>query len=145
MKHLALATVLAFFMGAGSLALAQSTAAPPANHPHPRIREVRVRMHDQLARIKAGVKSGKLTKDQAQALRASLKAVRVQMQADFSTNGSKELTPDQLVQLNQMLDANSKTIYGEKHDTDSTSPTGSTGSTSSTGSAGTSSAPPAGN
>lgn len=136
MKHLALATVLAFFMGAGSLALAQSTAAPPANHPHPRIREVRVRLHDQMARIKAGVASGKLTKDQAHALIASLKAVREQMQADFTTNGSKELTPDQLTQLNQVLDANSKLIYGEKHDTDSTSPTGS---------AGTSSAPPAGN
>ena len=97
---------------------------------------LRVRLHDQMARIKAGVASGKLTKDQAHALIASLKAVREQMQADFTTNGSKELTPDQLTQLNQVLDANSKLIYGEKHDTDSTSPTGS---------AGTSSAPPAGN
>jgi hypothetical protein len=127
MKKLALLTLVALFMGSGSLVLAQTTTAAPVVHPHPRIKEVHTRMHDQMLRIREGVKSGKLTKEQAQALIASLKAVRAQMQADFTTNGKKELTDDQLAQLNQMLDANSKDIYGEKHD-DSTAP--ATGSTS---------------
>ncbi len=119
MNRLILMATLALFMGTSSLVLAQTTAPVP----HPRIKEVHARMHDQMIRVRAGVKSGKLTKEQAQALKASLKAVRAQMQADFTTNGKKELTPDQLAQLNQMLDANSKTIYGEKHD-DSTVPAG---------------------
>ncbi len=140
MKKLALFSMMVLFMGSGSLALAQMTTGAPV--PHPRIREVHIRMHDQMLRIRAGVKSGKLTKEQAEALIASLKAVRAQMQADFTTNGSKELTPDQLAQLNQMLDANSKTIYGEKHDTGSAAPpTGSTSTGTAPDSSSTGSSP----
>jgi hypothetical protein len=115
------------FMGTTGLALAQTTTAP-AMHPHPRIHEVRTRIADQYARIKAGLKSGKLTEDQAKALRVQLKAVHDQMMADFQTNGKRELTEDQLKQLNQMLDENSSTIHEEKH------PDGSTGSSSTGGS-----------
>lgn len=133
MKHLSLTAVLALLMGTSSLALAQTTtAAPPAVHPHPRIAEVHTRMHDQMLRIRAGVKSGKITKEQAQALHAALEAVKTQMQADFTTNGKRELTDEQLAQLNQMLDANSKNIYDEKHP--DAAPVSGTGS-SSTGTA----------
>jgi hypothetical protein len=134
MKKLALMTVFALLIGTGSLALADTTTASVT--PHPRIHEVHTRMHDQMARIRAGVKSGKLTQAQADALIVSLKAVREQMQADFSTNGSRDLTDDQLKQLNQMLNENSTTIYGEKHDTGSTgdSTAGSTADSSATGS-----------
>jgi hypothetical protein len=113
MKHLALMAVLALFMGTSSLVLAQTTAAAPVVHP--KIHEVHTRIHDQMGRIKAGVKAGTLTQDQANALMATLKSVHEQMEADFNTNGNKELTDAQLAQLNQMLNSNSKLIYGEKH------------------------------
>lgn len=151
MKKLALLAMMALYMGTGSLASAQTTAPAAVDHHHPRIREVHARIHDQMLRIRAGVKSGKLTKEQADALLTSLKAVKEQMEADFTTNGKKELTDDQVAQLNQMLDANSKNIFDEKHDTGSpagalsstgttsgSSPTGSSpAGSSSTGSAGT--------
>lgn len=114
MKKFTLLVMMAFLMGSTSLVLADSTTAPVT--PHPRIQEVHTRMHDQMARIRSGVKSGTLTKEQAETLKTALKAVREQIQADFTTNGKKELTDDQLAQLNQMLDQNSKAIYGEKHD-----------------------------
>ncbi len=143
MKKLALLSMMVLFMGTGSLALAQTTAPAAVDHPHPRIKEVHARMHLQMQRIEAGVKSGKLTKDQADALIASLKAVKEQMEADFTTNGKRELTDDQLAQLNQMLDANSKAIFGEKHDTGPAAPasgsssTGTSSDSSSTGSSST--------
>ena len=123
MTRFATIAALALFVGASSLALADGTAAP-GKPSHPMIKEVHVRMHDQMMRIKEGVKSGKLTKDQAKALREVLKSVKTQMDADFQQNGKKELTEDQVKQLNQMLDENSKTIYGEKHDPSSTAPAG---------------------
>jgi hypothetical protein len=129
MKSLALLVVLALLLGSGALALADTTTAPSAVAKHPKISEVHSRLKDQMKRIRIGVKNGKLTQDQANALIASLKAVRAQMQADFTTNGKKELTDDQLAQLNQMLDANSKTIYGEKHDISSTNNTSSANNT----------------
>ena len=118
MKHFALLAVLALLMGSNSLVLAQTTAAAPVVHP--KIHEVHTRVHDQMARIKAGLKNGTLTQDQANALMATLKSVHEQMEADFNTNGNKELTDGQLAQLNQMLNANSKLIYGEKHAASST-------------------------
>jgi hypothetical protein len=132
MKYLALMAVLVLFMGTTSLALAQTTAAVPVVH-HPRIAEVHTRMHDQMLRIKAGLKSGALTQDQANALMLTLKSVREQMKADFDTNGNKELTDAQLAQLNQTLDSNSKLIYGEKHST-SAPPSGSNSGSSSSSS-----------
>ena len=128
MKKLALLSMTLLFIGTVSLALAQTTMAT-ADQPHPRIKEIHTRMHDQMLRIREGVKSGKLTKEQAEALLTNLKAVREQMKTDFTTNGKKELTDDQLAQLNQMLDANSKTIYGEKHDTAAAAPSGSSPTT----------------
>ena len=128
MKKLALLSMTLLFIGTGSLTLAQTTMAT-ADQPHPRIKEIHTRMRDQMLRIHQGVKTGKLTQEQAQTLMTSLKAVREQMQADFTTNGNKELTDSQVAELNQMLDANSKIIYGEKHDTGSTVPAGGSSST----------------
>ncbi len=133
------------FIGATGLAFAAETTAPapkPVIH-HPRIHEVHDRMKDQEARIKEGLKSGKLTPAQAKALRDVLKSVQAQMEADYKTNGKRELTDDQKKQLNQMLDENSKTIYGEKHDDGSTSPSGSTGTAPSTGTGNTTGTSPA--
>jgi methylphosphotriester-DNA--protein-cysteine methyltransferase len=140
MKRLAVIAAFAVSMGAGSLLQAQATDAA-AVHPHPRLKEVHARIHEQAVRIKAGVKTGKLTKEQAHALLVSLKAVRAQIKADFTANGKKMLTQDQLAQINQMLDDNSKSIYGEKHDDGASAPSGN----DATGSSSDNSAPPASN
>jgi hypothetical protein len=134
MKRSILLAVMALVLGIGSLASAQTTTTAPAGtHPHPRIAEVRARAKEQMLRIHEGVKSGKLTKEQAESLIANLKAVKAQIEADFTTNGKKELTDEQLAQLNQMLDANSKVIYTEKNPGGAAPPaTGGTAPTTST-------------
>ncbi len=131
MKPFLLASAL--FVAATGLALAQDaapTAANPARQPvmkgdHPRFTEIHDRMKEQRARIEAGVKSGKLTQDEAKALREKVKAVGEQMRSDFQQNkqsGQKGLTDGQVQQLNQMLDENSKAIFGEKHEDASVTP-----------------------
>ncbi len=113
MKKL-LSLVLSLFVASiTGRALAQAPVTHP--HPHPRIHEVHHRMNDQFVRIEAGLKSGKLTQAQADQLKAQLKAVQAQMDADYKTNGKRMLTVDQKKQLNEMLDQNSKIIYDEKH------------------------------
>jgi hypothetical protein len=49
------------------------------------------------------VKSGKLTKSQARAVREQVKAIRIQELQFFKENGNKQLTTDQLTQLNNSL------------------------------------------
>jgi len=114
MKKLISLVFSMFLIGITGLALAQDTAAAP-KPAHPRIHEVHQRMKMQEVRIEKGVQSGKLTSEQAQAMRAQLKAVQGQMEADYQANGKRELTEDQKAQLNQMLDQNSKAIYQDKH------------------------------
>jgi len=126
------------FAGAAGMVLAQTTtpsapaapAAPSAQTTpektwakgeHPRIKEIWERVRRQNERIMAGVKSGKLTKDEAEALHAKVKSIREEMQGDIQSNGKRELTEDQFKQLNQELDENSANIHDEKTD-------GSTGS-----------------
>jgi len=126
------------FLGATGLALADTGSAPaskPMMHPHPRIHEVHHRMRDINDRIIQGVKSGKLTKEQAQALRQQLKAIQQEMEADYKTNGKRELTEDQQKQQNQELDQISKQVYDEKHDEGGTAPStgGNTGNTAPSG------------
>lgn len=87
--------------------------------------EIHERYKLQVARIKQGLRSGVLSKDQANALLDKLKAIEVQRKADFEQNGKKPLTNDQRAQINQLLDDNSKAIYQAKHP-------GQTGTTDST-------------
>ena len=110
--------------GAAGLSFAQDAppagSAPGAQPPvkagkHPRIREIRGRLMEQMKRIRQGVRSKELTRDQARDLRSKVLAVRGQMKADIRQNGKRELTQEQFQQLNQRLDENSKAIYGEKH------------------------------
>jgi hypothetical protein len=117
------------FAGSAGIALCQNDSTPPAasaapaaqtapmakgNGDHPLIHEIRTRLEDQNKRIMAGVKNGKLTKDEATALHGKVKSIRVEMQVDLKSNGKKELTEDQYKQLNQELDDNSKAIHDEK-------------------------------
>jgi ribosome recycling factor len=71
----------------------------------------------------AGVKNGKLTKDEAMALHAKVKSIREEMQADVKSNGNGELTGDQYKQLNQEFDENSTAIHDEKTDGAAATPT----------------------
>src|SRR5579863_3864087 len=96
-------------------------AQPTAMGKHPRFDEIHGRIKEQRIRIAAGVKSGKITRAEAKVLLDKVKTVGDQMKADFQQNkqsGQKGLTDEQVQQLNQMLDDNSKAIYSEKHDGD---------------------------
>jgi hypothetical protein len=130
MKKLLSLTSALLFAGAAGIALCQtdSTAPVASTAPatqaapmmakgkgaHPLIHEVRTRIEDQHKRIMAGVKNGKLTKDEASALHAKVKAIREELVVALKANGKKELTEDQYKQLNQELNDNSKAIHDEK-------------------------------
>jgi hypothetical protein len=81
---------------------------------HPRRNEVNTRIDNQRARINQGVKSGELTKQQAQQLRANDRAIKQQEHADVKANGGY-LTRSEQKQLNKEENANSTLIHDEKH------------------------------
>ena len=80
---------------------------------HPRRNEVNSRVANQRARINQGGKSGKLTTQQIQQLRANDKAIKQQEHAEVKANGG-HLTKPERKQLNQEENANSKLIRDEK-------------------------------
>lgn len=71
------------------------------------------REHKQKQRIKQGVKSGALTKDEARALAAEQKAIRVK-EREMKSDGS--LTREERKELHQDLNEASKNIAEQKHD-----------------------------
>jgi hypothetical protein len=81
----------------------------------PRVTEVNTRLLNQGARIKEGVKTGKLTKVTAKPLWEQVGAIRIQEKGFFTTNSKRELTDAQVTQLNQMLNSSSKAIFAAKH------------------------------
>lgn len=74
---------------------------------------VNARQHDQHDRIAQGVRSGSLTKDEAQGLRAEQRSIR-QEERQYKSDGS--LTRDERKDLHQDLNAASRNVYNEKHD-----------------------------
>jgi hypothetical protein len=126
MKRIIFFAASLLFMGSTGLALAQD-ATPVSGHPaaqpvmkwdNPHFIEIHSRMKNQRERIVAGLKSGKLTQDEAKTLENKVEAVRGQMRSDFEQNkqsGQKGLTDEQFQQLNQMLDDSSQAIFGDKH------------------------------
>ena len=86
-----------------ALALPLATNADPAQ-----------RVERQHQRIKQGVESGQLTKGEAKADRARLKAVNEQRQAWLKAQGGK-LTPTQEAQLQRELNGSSRNIFYTKH------------------------------
>ncbi len=145
-------TASALLAATTGLALAQSTApvvTPGTSAPtgqmgvHPRVHEIHERIRLQRARIEGGIKSGKITKDEAKPLWDVLKSVHDQMQSDFKQNGKIELSEEQQNQLNQLLDENSKNIHDEKQEgSANTSTNGSTSSTTTSTSSTTSATEP---
>ena len=71
------------------------------------------REHNQEGRIGQGVRSGQLTKEEAQGLAATQKEIRQEEKA-YKSDGV--LTKDERKDLHQDLNAASKEIYSEKHD-----------------------------
>jgi hypothetical protein len=124
MKRLALFTASLLLIGSSGLALAQdatptagNTPAPGTKIRNPKVKMIMDRFQKQESRIAMGVKNGKLTADEATALKDKLKAIHAEMKADFEQNkqaGQKGLTDDQIKQVNTELDANSTAIHDEK-------------------------------
>jgi len=74
---------------------------------------VNARQRSQHDRIAQGVRSGELTKDEAQGLRAESRSIR-QEERQYKSDGT--LTRDERKDLHQDLNAASRNIYDEKHD-----------------------------
>lgn len=86
---------------------------PYAGNPAVRDPGVNRIQHDQQARIAQGVRSGELTRDEAQALRGTERSIRAEERA-YKSDG--KLTVDERADLRQDLGAASRSIYLEKHD-----------------------------
>ena len=71
------------------------------------------REHKQKQRIKQGVKSGALTKDEARALSAEQRAIRAK-EREMKSDGP--LTREERKELHQDLNEASKNIAEQKHD-----------------------------
>ena|ERR1700733_10199177 len=115
MKRLIYGMVFLLFTGATGYVLAQtktltpSHAAPIAasrgNAVSTPTHLFNVQLMNTLNTIGKDIKSGKLTKSQAQVLRGQVKAIRVQEIQFMKENGNKQLTAAQITQLNQQLNA----------------------------------------
>lgn len=70
------------------------------------------RIRNQRKLTQEGLKSGKLTQDQAKGIWLNIKAAKVQEISYFKQNHSHELISDQRNQLNSILDKNSA-LLGE--------------------------------
>lgn len=79
------------------------------------------RKHGQRERIKNGVKSGQLTKEEAHALRSERKELH-KMRKDAKTDGT--ITDEEKAALKDKRKDVSKEIYNEKHDAETAAPEG---------------------
>jgi len=82
-------------------------AAGPAKTPTER---VNLRIRHYVLQIEREAHLGKLTKDQAKALKAQVETIRKAEIADLKTDNSKTLTDAQIADLNQQLNTLSKSI-----------------------------------
>jgi len=91
------------------------------NKEHPRRAEVNKRLANQNRRINQGVKSGQLTKDGAQKLKAEDRSIRRRERRMAAKNGG-HITKAQEKQLNKEENAVSRQIQREKHDGQTATP-----------------------
>jgi hypothetical protein len=96
------------------LSLRNSYADENWKKKHPRRAEVNKRLNNQNKRINQGVKSGKLTEQQAQQLKQEDNQIRQEERAMAAQNGG-HITKAEQKSLNQQENAVSKEIYQEKH------------------------------
>ncbi len=111
MKYISLLITIVFLYSPGHLLAAPPTPITQAPLP-PLVQAINHRVKNQMKLTLEGVKSGKLTKAQAQGVRISIKKVRFQEFNFFKQNKSRTLTSDQINQINQSLNNNS-TLLGE--------------------------------
>jgi len=88
-------------------------AGPRAGHHHHRHGAVNQRQHNQADRIKQGVRSGELTKDETRGLVKEQREIR-QTERQYKADGV--LTRDERRDLHQQQNQASRHIYKEKHD-----------------------------
>jgi uncharacterized protein involved in exopolysaccharide biosynthesis len=109
MKHLILVLMLVMVQGV-AFGAGIPTPTVPKVLPNTPMNRLTIRLRQQNIQIQRDVKAGKLTKDQAKLLKAQIDAVRKQEVADLKLNGTKTLTDAQIAQLNEQLNALSKSI-----------------------------------
>ena len=96
-----------------TLLAGQAHAERDARHQRTRDPGVNHRQHDQDQRIRQGVQSGQLTRDEAKDLRSEQRAIRQEERA-YKSDG--RLTKEERRDLHQDMNDLSKDIYQEKHD-----------------------------
>ena len=105
------------FAVAGLIAMTLATLVLPAMarpwH-HPRVHQVNARRGNQHNRIQQGVRSGSLTKTEAQTLRQEGQAIHAQERAMRAQDGG-HLTKQDRRTLNSELNQRSQEIYQDKH------------------------------
>jgi hypothetical protein len=116
MKRLLLATASLLFVSYASAVGAASQPTPGVNPSvkasaiHPLLHQVNTEMKEQWKKVMADQKGGKLTVDQAKALRQKLSDIHKQVVTDFKANPNHELTAEQAAQINQQLQTNAQSI-----------------------------------
>lgn len=108
-------TVFAALLGLSVMAMPAHAADKQWKKEHPRRAEVNKRLNNQNRRIKEGVKSGKLTKDQAKDLHKQDRAIRKEERAMAAQHGG-HITKAEKKALNQQENGVSKEIHEEKHE-----------------------------
>lgn len=96
-----------------AVALLTLNAASAFAEHRPRDPGVNARQHSQNERIRQGVRSGELTRNEAQGLREDRREIR-QMEREYKSDGV--LTRDERRDLHQEQNEFSRNIYQEKHD-----------------------------
>ncbi len=118
MKRLFRLTLAAFILGTGVSAWAAGQPTPTAKFPivrptpDPNSMVIHERTKNQWALLKVGLKSGKITQEQAIGIREGLKNARLQTMKFYKANHKSALTQDQLNRVQQTLNANSA-VLGE--------------------------------
>lgn len=105
-------TAMSLLLVSLTLMAGQANAERDARQ-RPRDPGVNHRQHDQNHRIRQGVQSGQLTRDEAKDLRSQQKAIRQEERA-YKSDG--RLTQEERKDLHQDMNDLSKDIYQEKHD-----------------------------
>ena len=107
MKKLSLLVASVILMGVTGFVNAQTpvVSKTPVVTSHPMPNDVNFKMRQAMMLIHKDLHSGKITKAQADSLKAQVKAIRKQELADFKSNGNHQLTDAQKSQISTSLDA----------------------------------------
>lgn len=114
MKFSILSLALASFIGMTMPAMAEHPAKHHVYKNHPKAAPgVNHRQYDQRNRVQQGVRSGELTREEAQTLRGEQRDIR-QTEREYKSDGV--LTRTERKDLHQEQNQASQNIYEEKHD-----------------------------